>query len=391
MRIAFALEKFSAGAGGAESYAVQLAVTLVNEGWDVHLYGHEWDGVPRGATFHRIPRPPRFMPASLRLLWFALLHRRMARRTRYDVMVGFGATVLMNVYQSHGGVHVLTTQRKLAAVRNPLLRLFRNLSTRVLPKHAVRRWVESAPFRMSPRPLIVAISDLVANDMESYFHVPRSEMRLVYNGIDLRRFAPAAGAVSRERRESMGLGDETIFLFMSYDLRKTGARTLVEAAGILRDRIGAHRFMALFVGGPPYGALSRLVTNLRLENVVKFLGPTNRPEEMYTVCDAFVLPTFYDACSLVIFEAMASGLPCITSAWNGAAGIIKDGEDGIIIDDPSNPGELASAMERLMDPHTRALISTAALKKVSRYGLETNHKKMISVFEEAARSHPLSA
>ncbi len=128
MKIALALEKFSKHSGGAESYAVDLAQALVANGWEVHLFGYEWDGNPPSALFHQLKRPPFYMTASMKLLHFAFQHRSMVKNGTYDVIVGFGSTIFMNVYQSHGGAHKLSSRRKLYAIRNPALRFFKKNS-----------------------------------------------------------------------------------------------------------------------------------------------------------------------------------------------------------------------------------------------------------------------
>ena len=85
----------------SDLYAVQLANTLVADGWEVHLYGYGWDGVPAEAHFHRLARLPRWAPSTVRILYFALAHRRMVAKEDFQVIVGFGNTIVMNVYQSH--------------------------------------------------------------------------------------------------------------------------------------------------------------------------------------------------------------------------------------------------------------------------------------------------
>jgi UDP-glucose:(heptosyl)LPS alpha-1,3-glucosyltransferase len=127
-------------------------------------------------------------------------------------------------------------------------------------------------------------------------------------------------------RKRLGFGNEILFLFMSYDFRKKGLRYLVEAAGRLRDRVGTGRFGVVAVGAQPSPLLQRMVSKLQLSDIVVFPGATREPEAFYRACDVFVLPTFYDACSLVIFEAMAAGLPAITTEQD--CGIIH-GVDGV--------------------------------------------------------------
>jgi UDP-glucose:(heptosyl)LPS alpha-1,3-glucosyltransferase len=385
MKVAFAIENFSLYGGGAESYAVQLAQTLVSQGHEVHFFGHQWDGEPKEAVFHKIPRLPRIVPPFIRITHFALAHRAAVAQYGFDVVVGFGNTLTMNVYQSHGGVHQRSASRKIAAVRSPAVRFLKRLAVRLTPKHYARAWIESAAFRMNPRPIIVAISDMVRDDMAEHFGIPANEIRLVYNGIDVSKFSASQGDSRSKMREELGFDpDAVLFLFMAYDLRKKGIQYLVEAAAKLRDRMGANRFGVIVVGGLPSPALNRMVDRLSLRDTMTFVGPTKEPEQYYAACDVFVLPTFYDACSLAVFEAMAAGLPAITTASNGAAGIIDQSKNGVVIESARDIDQLVDAMRRFLDPEVLKSASEAARKTASQYTMESNHREMLKVFREAA-------
>jgi UDP-glucose:(heptosyl)LPS alpha-1,3-glucosyltransferase len=384
MKIAMAMENFSRYGGGAESYAVGLAQTLLSHGWEVHLYGHSWDGQPSEAIFHLIPKLPRWVPPSISILSFALRHRKMIAQERFDIVLGFGNTLIMNVYQSHGGVHFISNSRKLQAIRNPFARWLKFVALIATPKYHARAWIESAPFRLNKRPIIIAISDMVRNDMADYFHVNKNEIRLVYNGIDPSRLSSTMSGRRNELRKSIGFDDEILFLFMSYDFRKKGLRYLVEAAGRLRDRVGAGRFGVVAVGAQPFPSLQRLVEKLKLNEMVAFPGATREPEVFYNACDVFVLPTFYDACSLVVFEAMAAGLPSITTESNGAAGIIHEGADGMVLHNARNIDEIAEAMERFLQPELLKSASEAARRTASNYTAEANHRQILNILNEVA-------
>lgn len=387
MKIAMALENFGRHAGGAESYAVELAHTLVSEGWEVHLYGHTWDGAPATAVFHPIPRLPRWVPPSVRILDFALRHRRMVAAEHFDVILGFGNTLTMNVYQSHGGVHYLSSVRKLQAVRNPVLRWLKAIALFAAPKYHVRAWIESAPFRIQPRPVIIAIADMVRQDMAEYFHMDKGSIRLVYNGIDQTRFGRWDRVEREELRTKLGFRDhDVLFLFMAYDFRKKGVRYLLEAAGEIRRELGTKGWGVVVVGRPPSPVLTRLVDRLDLRSNVVFPGPTRKPESFYNASDVFVLPTFYDTCSLVVFEAMAAGLPVITTRFNGAAGVITEGTDGSVLTDPRNANEMANAMKSYLSREYLSSASAAARQTASRYTLENNHEAMLQIFREVANN-----
>lgn len=386
MKIALALENFSRNAGGAESYAVDLGRTLVSQGWEVHFYGHSWDGDPPAAVFHEIPRLPRWVPPSVRILHFALRHRALIRGETFDIILGFGNTITMNVYQSHGGVHALSTMRKIDAVHNPVFRLLKSMALVFSPKYHARAWIESAAFRSRKRPVIIAISDLVRDDMARYFKVNRDEINLVYNGIDVTRFGNPEDSRAQDLRKDLGFHNQVLFLFMAYDFRKKGVRNLIEAAARLRDEVGSDRFGVVVVGRPPSPSLARLVRTLDLSHVVVFPGATKQPEIFYQACDVFILPTYYDACSLVVFEAMAAGLPAITTVHNGASGIIRSRVDGMVLQDPNNIEEMTAAMSAFLARDFLESASAEATITASQYTLQRNHESMLALFRETVRS-----
>jgi UDP-glucose:(heptosyl)LPS alpha-1,3-glucosyltransferase len=383
-KIALALEHFSRFAGGAESYAVALAYSLVQAGWEVHLFGESWEGEPKGAVFHQILIPS-WWPRWARILGFALEHRRRTISESFTVVLGFGNTIHMNVYQSHGGVHGCSTRRKLDAESNPLLRLANRLIHLISPKQWVRHWIESAPFRMTPRPRIIAISQMIKDDMVRSYGIKDQQIELVYNGVDTNRFNP--GLRKRPRgpfRQALGFGPvEVVFLFAAYELRKKGIMPLIEAAGILKDLAG-EGFRVVVAGAEPYAKLSRRMAELDLTHTVVFAGRIRNMEECFANSDVLVLPTYYDACSLVVFEAMASGLPCITTQFNGASGIITDGVDGFILNHPPQAEDLASKMALLLQPALRESMSLEAVTTAHQYTIQRNHQDILRILDEVA-------
>jgi UDP-glucose:(heptosyl)LPS alpha-1,3-glucosyltransferase len=383
-KIAFAIEKFSRYAGGAESYAVSLATFLVENGWEVHLFGETWDGEPEAAVFHKIT-VPKYLPAWLKMILFALSHKKAVKTRDFDVVLGFGNTLYMNVYQSHGGVHWLSTKRKSYSEKSKIKRVIKRSIIVLSLKQWVRAWIESAPFRLDPRPRIVAISQMIKNDMESFFRVKGTEIDVVYNGVDISRYNRNLRQNLRgPLRRQLGISeDEVVFLFISYDLKKKGIELLVDAASQLK-KTGNAKFKVMVVGGLPYRALSRQIRALNIEDKILFTGPVRSTEEYYANSDVFVLPTYYDACSLVVIEAMASGLPSITTTSNGAAGIITDGKDGYIISHPPGSPDLAKKMQLLLDDEKRQQMSREALRTGGSCSAKKNHQEMIGILDEAA-------
>jgi UDP-glucose:(heptosyl)LPS alpha-1,3-glucosyltransferase len=381
-KIVLAIENFSKHKGGAESYAVSLASTLTENGWETHLFGKNWDGEPRAAIFHRI-KIPKLLPSWTKMILFALKHKKMAKSQAFNVILGFGNTIYMNVYQSHGGVHRFSTARKLYTEKNIFFRSIKRLLIGFSLKDKVRNWIESAPFRLDPKPKIIAISLMIKKDFTSFYHINEREIKVIYNGIDTTKYN--RGLKERLRgsiRQHLRITDNDIaFLFISYDLKKKGMVPLIEAAAKLK-KLNFTNFKVVVVGEPPYPLLLKRVKRLSLEDTVIFTGPTKTPEDYYANCDVLVLPTFYDACSLVVIEAMACGLPAVTTIYNGAAGIITNEKDGYIISHPPHSAELVEAMKALMVPERLKNMSIEASMTGKKYSVKKNHHEMIRVFNE---------
>ena len=378
------MEKFSRYAGGAESYTVSLATTLIENGWEVHFFGESWDGEPKEALFHEI-HIPRFLPSWIKILLFAWKHKKMTEKQHYDVVMGFGNTIYMNVYQSHGGVHQLSTARKVYAENNVIRRVAKRIIILLSTKQWARAWIEAAPFRLNPRPKIIAIAHMIKKDMESFFHTSVNEIEIIYNGVDTERYNGSLRQRLRgQLRDQWGVSEnDVVFLFVSYDLKKKGIESLVEAAAELK-RSGKENFKVVIAGGLPYRSLVKHIEHLGLQNTVIFAGRVKSIDEFYANSDVFVLPTYYDACSLVVIEAMASAIPSITTIFNGASGIIADGKNGYIISHPPDPSNLADKMHLLMDNEKRQRMSEEAFRTGQEYSAERNHREMMRVLDEAA-------
>lgn len=383
-KIAFAMENFSRHAGGAESYAVSFAASLLENGWEVHFFGKAWDGEPEAAVFHEITIP-KYLPAWLKIGIFALKHRNAVKNQDFDVIMGFGNTLHMTVYQSHGGVHWLSTKRKVYSEKSRIKRAVKRLMIIGSMKQWVRAWIESAPFRRHPRPKIVAISPMIKKDMVSFFGVSPSEIQVVYNGVDTSRYHQDLRHTLRgPLRSHLGIKEsETVFLFISYDLKKKGIEPFIAAASELKLS-GNNNFKIIIAGGMPYKSLARQIKSLNLEDTIIFTGPVCSTAEYYANSDVFVLPTYYDACSLVVIEAAACGLPSITTTANGAAGIITDGKDGFIISHPPEASDLSEKMRLLMDSERYQEMSREAGRTGQRYSAEKNHHEMMRICDEAA-------
>jgi UDP-glucose:(heptosyl)LPS alpha-1,3-glucosyltransferase len=120
------------------------------------------------------------------------------------------------------------------------------------------------------------------------------------------------------------------------------------------------------------------------DGLVIHAGAADDPVPYYAAADVFVLPTFYDPCSLSVSEAAASGLPCVTTRFNGAAELLTEGVDGSVISDPADDLELADALRPLMETSVRERMGSAARKLALKYTLDRNCDEIVSIYRQIA-------
>src|SRR5205807_2056541 len=106
--------------------------------------------------------------------------------------------------------------------------------------------------------------------------------------------------------------------------------------------------------------------------------------DCFFASDFLVHPTFYDPCSLVVLEALACGLPVITSRFNGAAELLSPPREGYIIADPHQHEILAWSIDQLLDPETRAQCAHAARQTAARWTFEHHYQKLSPIFTDIA-------
>lgn len=366
MNIGLAIYNFDPTKGGAERYAYDLSSDLIRRGHHVYVFCARATALT-GATIARFDTA-RF-PRWLRSLTFALNHRMHMKSFPIDVMLGFGNTFALDVYQSHGGVQRIWMEREIASYDDPKERAVKAFLLRNSLNQRVQRYIEESPIRKRKYSRIIAISDMLKGQMSAHYGLKEDVIDVVYNGVDTERFKPA---------ETKPEGPLKI-LFSAGNFRLKGLHALLLAAGaIAKER---KDFELAIMGRGRKERYSDLIEELGIRGHVTFLGETSTPEDVYRSAHVCAHPTFYDACSLTTMEAMASGLPTITTQWNGASSLIGP-EEGYVIDDPSNTEGLAMAIRSLFDPDTRNRMAEKARRKIEGYTMTRNVDQMENIIRE---------
>jgi UDP-glucose:(heptosyl)LPS alpha-1,3-glucosyltransferase len=221
---------------------------------------------------------------------------------------------------------------------------------------------------------------MVKQDMMRWYRIPKERITVVYNGVDIEHFHPRNRQYREGIRGRHGIGDELVILFVSNNFRMKGLGFLIKALAKIKK--GDHPpFRLLILGRDHQDSYLRLARGMGIFGDVIFAGSTDEPEKYYGASDLLVHPTFYDACSLTVLEALASGLPVITTHSNGASGIITQGQEGFVISDPRDDQALVEKILFFLNRERVGRASIAARYLAESYSIERNWSEMKNIFE----------
>jgi len=223
------------------------------------------------------------------------------------------------------------------------------------PMHRVVLDLERKRYRSGGSRAVITNSEFARKGILRHYPVPPERVFVVYNGVDSDRFAPDKVRTAREElRMRYGLDDYPVLLFVGSGFERKGLSTLIRALHVLKDTDGGmNDARVLVVGKDDPGPFRRLAGRLGVEGSIIFAGATGTPEVYYGAADVFVLPTFYDPFSNAALEAMACGLPVITTANNGVSELIENGVNGFVMDDPDDHEALSDMVARLSSGEAR--------------------------------------
>jgi len=366
MKIGLAIYNFDPKKGGAERYAYDLATDLLNRGHQVYVFCSKAVNL-RGVVIAKFDTV-RF-PRWLRSLFFALNHRRYRKMFSLDIMLGFGNTLDIDVYQSHGGVQRFWMEREIASYDDPREKRIKAALLRNSLNQRIQRWVEEYPIRRGGYSRIVAISDMVKGHMKEHYSLKDDKIDVVYNGVDTEKFKPG----DQKNTQKMEI------LFSAGNFRLKGLLPLLTATGQLAKE--RNDFQLLIMGRGRKERYEETIGRLGIGNMVRFLGETSSPEMIYRQAHALVHPTFYDACSLTTMESMASGLPTVTTRWNGASALIGL-DEGYVIEGPEDIEALTDAIRNLFNEEKRIVMGKKARLKLEEYTIVRNVDLMENIFQE---------
>ena len=371
MKIAIIRQKFVLY-GGAEQFADSFIHQLAESGHEVHIFANSWAPSHHSNIHHHFVATLHFN-AFVRTLSFARSVAKKIREQHFDIIQSHEKTWKQDVYRAGDGCHI-----KWLSQRSRNLSPLQNLFLYLNPFHQLILKLEKSIFESGQCKKIVAISQMVKNDILENYKCPPENITVVYNGVDLKRFHPDNKNTYRKLiREKLGIPESsTLILFVGSGFERKGLQFLLQSTAYLKDK----NWRLLLMGKGKFEKYMRFApADKRTQIIAK--EPDPEIEKYYAAADIFILPSIYEPFGNANLEALATGLPVITTKYCGAADIINDKKNGLVVKDPFNPEEIAEKICYLFTPSTREKIGANARELAEQFPLERNSREMMEIYE----------
>jgi UDP-glucose:(heptosyl)LPS alpha-1,3-glucosyltransferase len=368
--------------GGAEKFSLSLARFLARRGHRVRV--HAFRGGPMEGVELRLLPFPRLAGRAWRD-WAT--GRGLAAALAVDdadVTWGEQKTWSANVIRPGGGseaeywsAHASFRGEDGGASWTGLLHL-----KRLFDLAAERRGFESPEFRR-----VVVNSELVRGHLLSHYPALAGRIEVVHNGAE-----PRLSPVGRsDRREVLGAlrleAAAPTALFAGHDFRRKGLTHALRAVAAARRRDPTWPLQLVVAGRDRPGDHARQARVLGLGAAVAFAGTRQDLAALFGAADVLLFPTLFDPFANVTVEALAAGLPVLTTRRNGGHELIADGVEGWAVEDPADAEALAGHLLELRDPARRAAMSRAALACAARHTLESKLLRIEQILAQVAEGN----
>ena len=368
LKIAFVRRGYSRS-GGAEAYLTRLADGIVKAGHEVQLVTtKEWpaDQWPFG-SIKRL--------GATTVIGFADELEQIRPQLQCDVLFSLERVWSCDLYRAGDGVHRawLARRRKFEV---PLKQFVRAASR----KHRDLLQLEESLFEKRNAERVIVASQMVSNEIIDLYGYPTDKIELVRNGVPLDKFRFDPALREKSRAELKLKQDQIALLFAGSGWERKGLLFAIEAMALCKNPK-----MRLLVAGRGE-AKSYKTTRLRFwrEDPVQFLGEVADLAPVYAAADIFILPTIYDPFSNACLEALAGGLPVITTRSNGFSEIIEDGLQGSIVDNVANLVGLRDAIHFWSDRSRRNATRSPNIERASQFDISKNVAHTLEILTRVA-------
>ncbi len=334
--------------GGQERVIYNFSHFLAQKGYKVEIYTNKIRDNPQD---YNIKVKKIFVPnlgRGFRNIYFAIysyLKAKKLKKQGYKIF-GFGKTFYQDIFRAGGGVHKYYVKRASLKFTSPLRRKIYLIKKFFSPSFWINNLIEKLTFESKELRYIIVPTLFVKEQILRYFS-PKAEILLIRNGVDIKKFnLESKEEIKKQVRTKLGISEnEFLFSYVSTNFKLKGFEYLVKACSQLKKEGFSFKLIA---AGEKNGYWKKLIERENLEDVIFLLGKVGNVPEILMASDAFVYPTLFDASSNAVLEAMAAGIPVLTSRYSGTHELVEEEFSKFIIDSPENPKEIADKMKFLL-------------------------------------------
>jgi UDP-glucose:(heptosyl)LPS alpha-1,3-glucosyltransferase len=383
MKIAMVIEEFDLQKGGQERSTFEIAELLAAKGMDVTLVTAESAGLPAGAKSKLIDFEIEHPSRAKRYMKFVQATNDYFQKNRFEIIHAITPVPCANVYQPRGGLAQEIFNRNLARYTGlrRMLRKWFGLNPRMKEIERMERFLAT-----ETRCTFLAVSDYVQRQCMEHLGLPADRTRVIFNGVDLQRLPAAKNEEERNHlRTVMGIGPKELAgVFIATNFKLKGLDVLIEAARLLREKHAEalSRFRFIISGPDKNRRYFEKVQRLGLAERILFLGPSGEIGSLYNLADFLIHPTWYDPCSRVVLEAMACGVPAISTKYNGASELLTKRNCGLVLDEPADAGALMDAFLTMLNEDQRTEFARNGLSARKEISMDRHVEELIKFYHE---------
>jgi len=357
---------------GSSRYVLETSQYFTKKGHEVHIFANKFDTVNNDKIFfHKVPAFP--FNYYLKEGSISLLETILLKFHSFDVTLAQPTR-----YLSPDVAEVQFVFKRWVNYK-------KSLGDKIDLIYKIVPFFETINLKKSKK--IIAISNSVKEDVIKYYNVPEEKIHVAYSGVNLEEFNPDNRKKYREEiRQKHGISpNDILLLFVGNPYDRKGLEFVIRALSKIKQK----NVKLLVSGRDEPGRFQKLVNEIGLNDRVYFrVGLSTDINKYFSAADIFVLPSLYETFGLVVIEAMASGLPVVVSSseFVGAAELIEDGKNGLILKSPKDSEDIAEKLKFLIESeNVRKQIGIEANKKAGKYTWEKTADSMLKALEEAAK------
>jgi UDP-glucose:(heptosyl)LPS alpha-1,3-glucosyltransferase len=248
------------------------------------------------------------------------------------------------------------------------------------PRHRTLIDLERTIYQSNNTRRVVTQSLLDRRLVQEYYRIPEEKILTIHNGVDITAFQPGLREESASVREEFGLSpEEPLLVFASMDFEGKGLRSILKA--LAETRHADCRLIVLGTG--PEAKFRRIARERGVESRAIFAGRRGDIARFYGTGDLFLLPTAYEPFPNVVLEAMACGLPVMTTTTSGGADILKPFQNGYLISEVHAVGEMVDCLNHHFDlaASARQEMAGHCWATAQEMPIEKNIAKTLELFE----------